>query len=162
MRKGKAVAYQGQFQYYTKSIFMEDFKINFFKNEHKREFPCYTHLSKKECSIITERLLEKYNLPDINALLERIYANEGFLFFIETESEFQFIEVLKNLSIEPLENVYINWYKFDNIDIIKLLDLNNYFFDIWFPISDDIDIFDESLSWIISVRHDGNVSYLKV
>ena len=143
------------------SSVMEDFKMKLFKNEYKRDFH-YIHLSKKECSIIVEKLLGKYNFSDINTLLEYINANEGFLFFIETESEFQLIEVLKNLSIEPLENIYINWYKFDNIDIVKLLDLNNYFFDIWFPNSDDIEIFDDSLSWIISVRHDGNVSYLKI
>jgi hypothetical protein len=140
---------------------MEDFKIQLFKNEYGRVFPWFVRLSAKECSIITEKLLDNYHVINIDMLLDKIDANEGFLFFIESGDTFQLTEVLNNLSIEPLENIYINWHRFDNIDIVKIQDVNKYFFDIWFPSSDDIDIFDESLSWIISVRHDGNVSYLK-
>ncbi|MDR1730096.1 MAG: hypothetical protein LBR52_05485 [Prevotellaceae bacterium] len=141
---------------------MEDFKIKLFKEEYKKDFPLYIHLSKKECLIIVEKLLDMYNLPDIDTMIAYLCTNEKFFSNIEVENEFKLTEVLGCLSIEALENVYINWYKFDDIDIVKLQDLNKYFFDIWYPGSDDIDIFDESLSWVISVRHDGSVSYLKV
>jgi hypothetical protein len=143
-------------------MFMEDFKIKLFKEEYKKDFPLYIHLSKKECLIIVEKLLDMYNLPDIDTMIAYLCTNEKFFSNIEVENEFKLTEVLGCLSIEALENVYINWYKFDDIDIVKLQDLNKYFFDIWYPGSDDIDIFDESLSWVISVRHDGSVSYLKV
>jgi len=74
---------------------------------------------------------------------------------------FSFSDVLKSLCIEPNANVYINWYRFDNVDEISIKNLTEYFDDIWFPSSDDIDVFDDSFSWIVSVSHDGKVSSLE-
>ena len=64
------------------------------------------------------------------------------------------------LNIKPNLQVYLNWYSFTDIDILNIIFLDKYFFDIWYPISDDIDIFDESLNWFLSIRHDGNVVLL--
>lgn len=44
---------------------------------------------------------------------------------------------------------------------MSINELDKYFYDIWFPIADDIDLFDKSLSWILSIRHDGCITYIK-
>jgi len=81
---------------------------------------------------------------------------------IDAKDGFNLIDTLNSISILPLPKIYINWYQFDDIDLINTSDLNKYFDDIWFPSADDIDLFDESLNWIVSIRHDGNVCFLKI
>ena len=83
-----------------------------------------------------------------------------FLSEIDANSDFKLINTLKCLKIKYLDSLYLNWYKFDNIDAIALKDLDKYFYDIWYPGSDDIDIFDSNLTWIVSIRHDGYISFL--
>ena len=39
-------------------------------------------------------------------------------------------------------------------------DLNKHFYDVWYPSSDDIELFDDTLDWIIFVRHYGGVQLL--
>lgn len=59
------------------------------------------------------------------------------------------------------QKVYINWHRFDKIDQMQFPDLMGHFDDIWYPGADDIDIFDDSLNWVASVSHFGNVRLLK-
>ena len=56
--------------------------------------------------------------------------------------------------------MYINWSDFKDIDVLDLEDVLRYFYDIWFPGMDDIEIFDETFNWLVSIRHDGVVSYV--
>ena len=35
--------------------------------------------------------------------------------------------------------------------------VSKYFSDIWYPSTDDIDVFDSSVSWILSVNHEGEI-----
>ena len=73
---------------------------------------------------------------------------------------FKLIETLKNLKIQSSDKIFINWYRYDNIDSMTLDDLDTYFYDIWFAGPDDIDIFDRNLNWIVSIQHEGIVSYI--
>jgi len=61
------------------------------------------------------------------------------------------------LGISAEKKVYVNWYRYDNVDEIQFVDLTKYFDDIWYPGLDDIDIFDATFSWILSISHDGAV-----
>jgi hypothetical protein len=70
--------------------------------------------------------------------------------------------LLPNVGILTQNNVYINWYQFDNIDKMHFGDLSNYFDDIWYPESDDIDIFDDTFLWVLSIYHYGGISTSKV
>jgi hypothetical protein len=65
--------------------------------------------------------------------------------------------LLRKLGVTSPKKVYLNWYRFDDIDQIDLADLDRYFFDIWYPDSDDLDVFDDSADWIVSIAHHGNV-----
>ncbi len=43
---------------------------------------------------------------------------------------------------------------------MKLDDLNKYFYDIWYPVVEDIEIFDRECNWMILISHDGDVGYI--
>ena len=66
--------------------------------------------------------------------------------------------MFSKLGIKHQSHVFLNWYRFDNIDEIEVDGLNTYFADIWYPSTDDIDLFDNTFKWIVSIRHDGQIS----
>lgn len=146
---------------YKNNFNMEDFKIELFKQEYKINFPNFVHLTENECLLLITQISKKYDL-EINNLIQSISLRQSNLENIDAKDGFNLIDTLNSISILPLPKIYINWYQFDDIDLINTSDLNKYFDDIWFPSADDIDLFDESLNWIVSIRHDGNVCFLKI
>ncbi len=70
---------------------------------------------------------------------------------------FNLQSAIRELGMESATTVLLNWYRFDRIDRIALVDLSLYFVDIWYPGSDDIEIFDESCSWVLAVSHTGEL-----
>lgn len=94
----------------------------------------------------------------IDTLISKI-GTLNFIPYFNTnnETECQLSELFNTLAFS-LSNVFINWYRFDDIDKMSLKDLDQYFYDIWFPATDDIDIFDDTFKWIVSIFHDGIIS----
>ena len=140
---------------------MDDFKISMFENENNRRFPLYRSLSGNECRLLIQRITQIYKLDQGN--IESLLASRQS-FYDKTnalDDDFSLLTLLRDLEIKPAEDIYINWFKFDKIDILNGEDLNKYFNDIWFQSSDDIDLFDNSLEWTVSIRHDGCVSFIK-
>ncbi len=45
---------------------------------------------------------------------------------------------------------------------MKAEDLISTFSDIWYPSSDDLDIIDGTMQWIVSIDHNGTVRALSV
>ena len=72
--------------------------------------------------------------------------------------QFELRTLFDDLRIVPESNVFLNWYRFDDVDEIAFDDLADYFEDIWYPSSDDIDILDASYRWMLSVSHGGQAS----
>lgn len=70
------------------------------------------------------------------------------------------ILILKSVKVPGF--IYLNWYRYDKIDKISLKEIEKYFLDIWYPELDDIDIFDDSFSWILSITHFGCIKFLKI
>jgi hypothetical protein len=73
------------------------------------------------------------------------------------EPGFDLGEMLALLEIHPLSEIYINWFRFDDVDAVPLQALRQHFDDFWYPAADDIDIFDATLEWLISIDHEGFV-----
>ncbi|MEX0599721.1 MAG: hypothetical protein WD205_03690, partial [Rhodothermales bacterium] len=69
-------------------------------------------------------------------------------------------DILKECGIHPATKVYVNWDRFEEVDRMALDDLDDFFHYIWYPSSDDIDVFDDDLEWILSVTHGGSVMIL--
>ena len=145
---------------------MEQFKLDNFYKEYHFNFPDYSHLKNNECIKILEKIVKIFSFNENLSSLEILQLlHEKMLnvknFNAEDEA-FKFSSLLKELQITPKENVYINWYRFDDIDYIKYEHVAKYFEEIWYPGPDDIEIFDDTYEWFISIDHDGYVKYFKL
>lgn len=142
---------------------MEDFKLELFKEEYGRDFPSFTSLSQTECKGIREIICEKFGLSegaDLLSFAKEISHKQIHVPEFDATDNFELTQCLDRLGISFDQDILLNWYQFDEIDRIKIEDVNQYFDDIWFPDSDDIDLFDKSLDWILSIRHDGEISVI--
>ncbi len=142
---------------------MENFKIEHFKrNNPADDFPAFNSLTFDKIQLIYDKLLKAiggYFSPD--QLVKKINELETLVKNVNANNEdFLLKSLLCEINIHPQQKVYVNWYRFDNIDELYFADLNMYFSDIWYPSSDDIDIFDSTFSWLLSISHDGTIKYL--
>ena len=141
---------------------MQDYKIaNFTKLNPSQAFPNFRRVGSDESSQLSSRLAQRLRLPlpvDPLRLARRISSCLTSIPGVDSLSDdFQFSQVLWQLRIPPPEYVFVNWYRFDDVDEIRFADLESHFTDVWYPSSDDIEVFDVSLTWLIAVSHDGSV-----
>jgi hypothetical protein len=144
---------------------MESRNIEGFKQAHPgMRFPDYRSLKANETLEIRRRLKQITKLPEIAddltltrqiATLSKICSDEN-----ADDEKFNLLNTLKSLNISPNDKVFVNFYRFDEIDELPIEDVSRYFRFIWYPASDDIDIFDETLEWILSVTHSGIIRAL--
>ncbi len=143
---------------------MENFKIeNFEKERPGDKFPEFSTLDRYHAEQLRDRFKAQFSLgseADESDLLKAIEATERILIGTNAEkSDFRLDTVVAGCGIRPHQHVFLNWYRFDRIDKFLMKDLSRYFSYIWYPSSDDIDVFDSSISWVVSIRHDGAVSF---
>jgi hypothetical protein len=93
-------------------------------------------------------------------LLEALWAAAEFVPDVDADNGFDLRKLISARNLRPQEEVLLNWLRFDNMDRLAFSDLSQYFDDIWYPSSDDIDIFDDTLDWFVFIRHDGCVKIL--
>jgi hypothetical protein len=91
-------------------------------------------------------------------ILDTLRATAAFVSGVDAEDGFDLRDLISVVGIKAGADVLVNWYRFDQIDRIAFSDLSEHFDHIWYPSSDDIEIFDESLDWFVLVRHDGRVA----
>ena len=143
---------------------MDLLKIENFRRHHPgQEFPSFRPLGREEVEKIATaiRLKSEISGEDSLSLVRDLHGMSSALEGFNAQSEgFDFMSVTGAAGITTGARVCINWYRFDRIDCISPKDLATYFDDIWYPGSDDIDVFDDTLSWIISIDHDGRISLL--
>ena len=141
---------------------MENFKIqNFEKANPGKRFPVYTVQDEHACADLVNVLSKKLGIEpssDGVKMVQEIQKQAILLKNVNAESEdFDLSGVLKRENIKALERVFINWYRFDAIDAMAFQDLSKCFGDVWYPSSDDIEIFDASTNWMLCVAHNGIV-----
>lgn len=145
---------------------MEKIKHDNFSNEYPgHDFPEYMSLSKSACSVIAQSIQEKFALANVTDGLTLVKAIDTLAKPCEVipnvGEDFKLNSLFNTYGIYAADVVFINWYRYDKIDSIKRDDFTSHFYDIWYPGVDDIDVFDDSLSWILSVNHDGYVKLLR-
>lgn len=144
---------------------MDKIKVDNFLREYQGlQFPRYISLNNKECLRISQSLQISFGLKKIIDGLRLVKEFDSLAIPLnlnaDTTQDFSISKLLHSLKINANSEVYVNWYRFDKIDLLNLLDLNNFFNDLWYTNLDDIDIFDNSFEWILSINHDGYIKYL--
>ena len=146
---------------------MEQFKIEIFKDEHHgRPFPPFTTLGKEDADRLLQAFARKMHLSepyDGLILLKALFARSSGVEGVNATSDaFHLLSVLESFSISPEREVYVNWYRFDVIDRMNSVELAAYFPYVWYAGPDDIEIFDDSLSWVLFVDHGGYLRILEI
>jgi len=147
---------------------IEDFKLERFKNDFPdAEFPTVQTLASEKCVDFKRNLAGKLGLASNVApiqLLETLYNSfrVGQAGIVATDPGFNLDALLRESGVKTPQQVYINWNQFDHVDEIKLTDLVKYFQYLWYPSSDDVEIFDDTLRWVALVRHDGEVRVVRL
>lgn len=141
---------------------METFKIEHFEKENPElQFPHYEQLEPEECHLLLKILAQKVGLSvDANglSLVNRVAEIALPISNVDANADsFDLARALAQTRITPQEHVYVNWYRYDNIDRLKFVELTEHFADVWYPSVDDIDIFDDTFQWVLSVTHDGRL-----
>jgi hypothetical protein len=144
---------------------MDSYKIEYFREDHPdSSFPHFKQLGGAECrrlcEIISTSLLGQ-ECSDGGELCIRLDRQSEYVSSTNATSEdFSIRHVLDESGITPLDEVFLNWGEFDEIDQMAFNDVDRHFEDIWYPHRDDLDIFDQSGQWLISVDHDGYVKMI--
>jgi hypothetical protein len=146
---------------------MDKIKLEDFVRDHPGEiFPENRLLSEQDTTYIRRIIASKLGLaPNVAPLnLVRAVADKAMtLPQINAEDESpDFRALLYEAGVNPRDKVLINWYRFDRIDEMSLDDFSRYFGDLWYPAADNIDLFDHSLSWILTIDYSGTVSLLRL
>ncbi len=143
---------------------MEKIKIeNFLKDYPERNFPEYKHLDAKKSFKIKKYFYRKLNVDNGLSLVKKI--NELSIIDNIIKSNCETLNIKQGLLSKGIHygnNVYINWSRFDDIYQFRIDDLEKYFDYLWYESADDIDIFDCSLSWIVSITDYGTVTFLRL
>lgn len=140
---------------------MENFKKELFRKEYNTDFPFYDELKTEECIKIKEDIENKYQIQD-RYFDKDLSKMQIFFDKLNAEDEnFNFLNLIKELNLKEDNNIYVTWNSFVDIDKFSIKDFCKYFDDIWYPVADDIDVLNQDLSWIISIRHDGGIYYIK-
>lgn len=138
---------------------MDEFKLVNFERVHGVPFPTVERLAPAQCDAIVEKLRKQLGLPASANRLDVVHALDSVEVYVPSvsasDTSFDILSLFPASQIS--KSVLLNWYRFDDIDRIDLATVASFFSDIWYPASDDIDMFDEELSWVISIRHDGAV-----
>lgn len=141
---------------------MEHFKVEHFERERQGErFPKFETLGPNELLRIRKGLARKIGLDEsvsplvlIKSLLDGSHPVED----VDATSEsFQLSSLAEELDIILPRYVDINWDRLATVDRMEFAELSKYFHDIWYPSADDIEVFDDTLSWILFVHHSGSV-----
>lgn len=144
---------------------MEQFKIEHYERERGvGSFPWFRSLSHAECDHISTRIRKLLdvapNATDLE-LVQLIEARSREVNGVDAESAaFNLANVFHDCALRKPETVYLNWYRFDKIDEMKTADVIHAFDDIWYPSSNDLDIFHPNCDWLVSIRHYGGVGVL--
>ncbi|MET0015320.1 MAG: hypothetical protein ABW088_16840 [Sedimenticola sp.] len=145
---------------------MEHRNIEGFEIAHPgQEFPWYRVLTDEQMASIRNVLKQQLGLDENASKIQLVTAlaeEAEVCSATDADSqEFSLKSCLEQLGIVPRQRVMVNFYRYDDIDELRLTDVDKHFPYIWYSGSDDIDIMDETLSWIVSVSHDGEVALIK-
>ena len=146
---------------------MDAFKVENYERDHgKGTFIPFRPVPKAESNQILLSLKRQLHLPvssEYTYICRFIRENSVLVPGVDAESDdFDLKAVTRQLRFDFGDLVYLNWSRLDGFDEIRFVDLCERFDDIWYPSSDDLDVFDHNLNWIISIEHSGSIRALRI
>lgn len=142
---------------------MEAFKLVNFKHEHNTNMPIVRSIEGSECEAVCRSLFRNWHVNTLEEFFKKEEQEFILLDDINAEDDdLDWNKVFNRIGISVPNEVFINFERFNNIDVFLFNDFCKYFGDIWYPTADDIEVFDASFNWIVSVKHYGAVHYAKI
>ena len=140
---------------------MQAFKIdNFLQANPGSSPPKFVHLTDAEATQLLKGLLLQAG-PPMGTHEEKIrWLSERATLLADVNLERDELALrllFKELRISPGPGLYLQWGALRDVDRFQTEELDKYFYDVWYPVADDIEIFDDTLAWMIFVRHYGVV-----
>lgn len=128
---------------------MDTFKIKHFERDHPGEqYPAVTPLLNAEAASVGKRLA---------SLLTQIHTSEPLSGVNANPETFRPSDLWTTAGIRPADELLLSFDSLRSIDRMRRADVEQYFPDIWYPVSDSLFICDESASWLMFVHHDGYI-----
>jgi len=138
---------------------------NYLREWPDSAFPAFRELSSEECRSFRVKIASVLGLgpgvPPIDIVSELHSRSQKRLGKVGRDGTFALKTLLRDNGIADPTEAMINWHRFDEIDRMLLDNLSDNFGDIWYPATDDIEIFDHSCQWFLSVAHDGRISLIE-
>ena len=142
---------------------MEAFKLVNFKHEHNTNMPIVRSIEGSECEAVCRSLFRNWHVNTLEEFFKKEEQEFVLLDDINAEdNDLDWNKVFNSIGIPVPNEVFINFERFNNIDVFLFKDFCKYFDDIWYPAADDIEVFDALFNWIVSVKHYGAVHYAKI
>lgn len=142
---------------------MEAFKLVNFKHEHNTNMPIVRSIEGSECEAVCRSLFRNWHVNTLEEFFKKEEQEFVLLDDINAEDDdLDWNKVFNSIGIPVPNEVFINFERFNNIDVFLFKYFCKYFDDIWYPAADDIEVFDVSFNWIVSVKHYGAVHYAKI
>lgn len=142
---------------------MEAFKLVNFKHEHNTNMPIVRSIEGSECEAVCRSLFRNWHVNTLEEFFKKEEQKFVLLDNINAEDDdLDWNKVFNSIGIPVPNEVFINFERFNNVDVFLFKDFCKYFDDIWYPAADDIEVFDSSFNWIVSVKHYGAVHYAKI
>ena len=146
---------------------MDSVKIENFKRSYPGEsFPRFRSLTGAECGGLRHRLAKSLGIDrveDTLLLVRRLHGCPSIdLGIVQETGPIDVGNLVERCGFRCGATAYINWHRFDDIDEISIVDLSRFFDDLWYPGSDDIEIMNESMDWVLVVDHDGWMRFIRL
>lgn len=141
---------------------MDDWKIALFKKENRGAELEIKALSSSIAKETYDKLCERIGVHSVSNTYRSLYE------YLQQEgkhvkdcnalsSDFEIAALLEPYHLTRNNDIIIIW---DDVETIEMDSMSyetfiNHFFDIWFPIAEDIIFFNDTLKFVYLVRHDG-------
>jgi hypothetical protein len=147
---------------------MEQFKIDFYEDEFgPNTFPDFRRLTEPEMRHVRDKIKESLGLSNATSGLELLRAIRNHSCLVPgvnpNERNFDLKSLIDWLKVPQSGAIFVNWYRFDDMEKFRLTDFCNVFHDVWYPPADEaIELVDSQLRWIIFVAHWGVIRVLRL
>ena len=143
---------------------MEAFKLVNFKHEHNTNMPIVRSIEGSECEAVCRSLFRNWHVNTLEEFFKKEEQEFVLLDDINAEDDdLDWNKVFNSIGYLFLTRFSSTFERFNNIDVFPIQKtFCKYFDDIWYPAADDIEVFDASFNWIVSVKHYGAVHYAKI